>query len=242
MRLLFVTLLIVFCFIDGGVLMASPIAKTWVYATVLIENEWGSKGTGFLVKRITEGTKGKIFLCTNKHVLHSEESMRDKATMIRCHVNTVEQDGSIKGKYYDIPLVYDNGRKSWREHPDSDVDVLVIDVTILMAGVPEIIKAFADYSLFATKDTLVKEDITIGDEVTVVGYPLGFKQGENNFPIVRQGIIASMIGTAYQEVNCDAGGIETTRTVRGFLIDRSCPWFERKPSNFKACHGTFSWK
>lgn len=49
--------------------MSSPVAKTWVYATVLVENEWGGKGTGFLVARDVAQDRVKVFLCTNKHVL-----------------------------------------------------------------------------------------------------------------------------------------------------------------------------
>ena len=51
----------------------SPIAQNWYYNTVQIENEWGEKGTGFLILRETEPNQGKIFLCTNKHVLHEKK-------------------------------------------------------------------------------------------------------------------------------------------------------------------------
>ncbi len=48
---------------------ASPIAYTWVKATVKIENEWGEIGTGFLVFREVKNNIGKTFLVTNKHIV-----------------------------------------------------------------------------------------------------------------------------------------------------------------------------
>ena len=76
------------------------------------------------------------------------------------------------------------------------------------------VKKWGDYNLFADKDVLSREDITIGEEVFIVGYPSGYTQGENNFPIVRQGIIASQIGEKYIEIQNGK-----KRVFRGFLID-----------------------
>lgn len=165
-----------------------------MYATILVENEWGEKGTGFLVAREVEQGKVKVFLCTNKHVFNTKKRLRDKATKIILHLNVKEADGKILGKPYELALMWPDGKKRWKEHPEPDVDVLVLDVTDLVVTVPDMEKKWADYSLFVDTKVLSDQDITIGDEVMVVGYPLGFKQGDTNFPIVRQGIVASQIG------------------------------------------------
>ena len=65
----------------------SQISRTWTYSTVLIYNQWNHFGTGFLVKRDINETSAKIFLVTNKHVLHKETAQRNVATHIVCHLN-----------------------------------------------------------------------------------------------------------------------------------------------------------
>lgn len=198
----------------GDNIMASPIADTWVYATIRIENEWGGQGTGFLVTRALDANRGKIFLCTNKHVLNRDEKKRQTATRIICYLNETGKDGKIVGVKQELPLALSNGTKRWKEHPDKDVDVLVFDITELIIQRPNMRKKWIKYDLFADKDTLSKEDITIGEEVLVLGYPIIVPQYKSNFPIVRQGIIASQIGEKYVDEHKNK-----KRVLRGFLID-----------------------
>lgn len=207
------------CFIYmGGIAMSSPIAKSWVYATILIENEWGKGGTGFLVFRDTEPGKGRIFLCTNKHIINDSKALRDKASKIICHINVKDKNGKIMGKDCEVKMSSLDGKKRWKEHPDANVDVLAIDITDVIEGIPEMEKRWASYDLFVDDTILSKEDITIGDEIMIVGYPKLYRQGENNLPLVRQGIIATHIGQKYIEEDDQNGNI-VRRVIRGFLID-----------------------
>jgi S1-C subfamily serine protease len=163
--------------------------------------------------------KVKVFLCTNKHVLNKTKELREKATKVILHLNVKEVEGKIIGKPYELPLIWPDGKKRWKEHPEADIDVLVLDVTDLVVSLPDMEKKWADYSLFADSKILSEQDITIGEEVMVVGYPLGFKQGDSNFPIVRQGIVASQIGQKFIEESIERDGKKKTRVIRGFLID-----------------------
>jgi hypothetical protein len=207
--------LVAFCsFLLRDNAIASPVANSWVYATILIENEWGGRGTGFLVSKVLDANNTKIFLCTNKHVLNEDGKLRKTATKIICYLNEIGKGGKIVGVKHELPLTFADGMKRWKEHPDKDVDVLVFDVTDLIIQLPNMVKKWGDYNLFADKDVLSREDITIGEEVFMVGYPSGYTQGENNFPIVRQGIIASQIGEKYIEIQNGK-----KRVFRGFLID-----------------------
>jgi hypothetical protein len=198
----------------GNNTIASPVANSWVYATILIKNEWGEIGTGFLVSRVLDANNIKIFLCTNKHVLNKNKKLRESATKIKCYLNEVNKGGKIVGVPHDLSLTFTDGMKCWKEHPDENVDVLVFDVTDLIIQFPNMVKKWGDYNLFVNKEILSREDITIGEEVFIVGYLSGYTQGENNFPIVRQGIIASQIGEKYIEMQ---NGKE--RVYRGFLVD-----------------------
>lgn len=196
----------------------SPIVDSWYYATVKIENEWGNIGTGFLVFRETKPNMGRVFLCTTKHVLHKKRRMRNIATIIKCHL-TISKNNKIESSVFNIGLVSSSGEKIWNEHPDSTIDVLVFDVTDLYNNHPEILKKYAPYKLIADSIIISNEEITIAEEILVLGYPLGYKQGDTNFPIVRQGIIASQIGSVYGEDYIDSTGTKRTRVLRGFLID-----------------------
>lgn len=203
----------------GSIITASPIAKTWIYATIRIENEWGCAGTGFLVFRAIDEKSGRVFIVTNKHILHEDAEKRLAASKILLHLNIKNEEGLIVGYSEEIQLNLDDGTKRWREHPDRDVDVLAIDVTSLLVQYPQIEKKLADYSLFADKAKLEKFDITIGEEVMTIGYPLRLRQGATNFPLVRSGIIATRIGENFEDETKDLDGNIRKRILRGFLID-----------------------
>jgi len=174
--------------------MASLITESWLYATMLIENEWAERGTGFLVYRAIDDERGRIFFVTNKHVLHKKAEIRRNATRVFLYLNIKDTDGSITGQTVELPLKFDDGSKRWHEHPDKDVDVLAFDITSLLVKYPQIEKRWADYSLFADHAKLEELDITIGEEVLVFGYPLGLRHARTNFPLIRGGIIATRIG------------------------------------------------
>src|SRR4030065_1347133 len=82
----------------------SPIASTWVHATVRIENEWGRGGTGFLIIRKMNDKQGKVFLITNKHVLHLDPQMRRDAASLKMFINVRENDGSVRGSAFQVLL------------------------------------------------------------------------------------------------------------------------------------------
>jgi hypothetical protein len=145
--------------------MASRIAESWIYATMLVENEWGGKGTGFLVHRAVDEKKGRVFLATNKHVLHENSVRRQNASQVCLYLNIKNKDDSITGQTALLPLNLDDGSKRWREHPDRDVDVLAFDVTQGLAQYPQIEKKWVDYNGFVDQSKIENLDITIGEEI-----------------------------------------------------------------------------
>lgn len=199
----------------------SQISRTWTYTTVLIYNQWNLSGTGFLVKRDINETSAKIFLVTNKHVLHKERAQREVATHIVCHMNKKNEAQEIVGVEINFPLIYSGTtNKNWKEHPNEYIDILAIDVTELIITHSDLEKKWVDYSLFITPEIIQSEDLTIGDDIMVLGYPSSFKQGNTNFPIVRQGIVASQLGQIYVDKTMkDAQNNIIERQIPGFLID-----------------------
>ena len=198
----------------------SPIASTWVHATVRIENEWGRGGTGFLLIRKMNDKQGKVFLVTNKHVLHLDPQMRRDAASLKIFVNVRETDGSVRGTAFQF-LLTENGHPLWREHPNPDVDVLVVDVTSFINSHPNLENKGADYSFFALPDVLKREEITEGEEVLVIGYPLGLYHARTHSPLVRQGIVATKIGERINIRIRQPSGEGRRVEIPGFLIDAS---------------------
>lgn len=199
--------------------MASPIADEWIYATVPIQNQWGNHGTGFLVYRSMDVKEGRVYLVTNKHVLHKDPIQRQAATHINIRFNTKEPDGSLGTIDGNIPLDLADGGKRYREHYDIDTDVLALDVTDVMAKNPRIKKKWVGYDMFADEDKRDELDISVGEEVVTIGYPLGLTQGDTNFPLVRQGIISTRIGYPVRDQVENPDGTLRDRTMRAFLID-----------------------
>ena len=68
-----------------------------------------------------------------------------------------------------------------------------------------------------TPKIIQSEDLTIGEDIMVIGYPSSFKQGSTNFPIVRQGIMASQLGEIYID--------RTLRVAQKNIIEKSNTWF-----------------
>ncbi|MGE5252981.1 MAG: S1 family peptidase [Planctomycetaceae bacterium] len=198
--------------------VGSPIALTWVHATVRVENEWRMAGTGFLVIRKIDNKLGKVFLVTNKHVIHLDPEIREKAEFLTLFLNVREKDGTVVGKSFQVPLKEDD-QKLWRGHPTPPVDVVAVDITSLINSQPNIENQGADYSLFATPQILKKEDITEGEEVLILGYPLGLVHSRLNSPIVRQGIVATKIGHRIRVLLPSSSGEPARVEIPGFLID-----------------------
>lgn len=193
--------------------MASPIATTWVHATVRLENEWGKGGTGFLVSRQDSPTSGKIFLVTNKHVVHQDPALRAQAKALECHFNA---KGSTPGSVSVAVPLQGPGRR--HEHPDPDTDVLAVNISDIIEAASDLEAKWVPYGDLADTAKIDELEITVAEEVVVVGYPLRLRQGKSNLPLVRQGILATSPGhVLYDEVPGTTG--PRARTLKAFLID-----------------------
>ena len=203
--------------------MSGYLANNLFFSTMVIQNQWGGNGTGFLVSKIiAQEEGGRVFLATNKHVLNRNPDLRSDANHIILHFNEKNSDDKIVKKEMVWPIIQ-GGRPIWREHPDLDVDVLVFDVTGLISFNENIHVRFADYGLLTTNEILSENEIKIGEEVVIIGYPLGLtrlatRHRDSNLPLFRSGIIASSIGDLLEDIKVE-NGVERTRILRGFLID-----------------------
>ena len=198
--------------------MGSPIALSWLFATVPIDNPDGESGTGFLVARMIGKDQGKVFLVTNKHVVSRDPARRGAVTHVVCHFNAKGPNDALTKVDGKVEFKLKDGSR-YREHPDPDTDVAAIDITDVMNLNPNLEKKWATYSDFADAPRREELDITAGEEVIIIGYPLGLRQGETNFPLIRQGVLATKIGYPIKDRVPTASGGVRDRTLRAFLVD-----------------------
>lgn len=192
--------------------MSSPLVDGWLHATVRVNNQWGHTGTGFLVSRLIDADRGKIFVVTNKHVLHSNRAERDSATHLDLDL-TLKDGSPVRIR---APLAA-AGAKLWREHGDRDVDVLAIDVTPIFASRDDLGTKNCSYSDFGLAAARADHDITVGEEIVTIGYPRGMSVGRSHFPLVRQGMLSTPVGE--KVFDRDPADPSRERQLRAFLID-----------------------
>jgi hypothetical protein len=134
------------------------------------------------------------------------------------HCNIEKEDGSIAKEKIDYMVDSDDGSRPWREHIDPDTDVLAIDITPIVADFGDVKRKHVTYDLLADKKIIEQYNISIGDEIAVIGYPLGLRHKSANYPLLRRGTIATNIGEQL-EISTSENGKLRDRNIRGFLID-----------------------
>ena len=122
----------------------------------------------------------------------------------------------VSGK---VPLSNADGTPRRHEHPDPDTDVFVLEVTDIMVLNPKLDKRWATYDDFADAAKRKDLDISVGEDIVTVGYPLGLRQGDSNLPLIRQGLISTEIGSRVKDKVAAQGGGVRDRALRAFLID-----------------------
>jgi hypothetical protein len=135
-----------------------------------------------------------VFLISNKHVLNDESKLRETSKSVTLHLNLKDANNIISSREAEFPTQIGNNLKSYREHSLQVVDVIAFDITTLLAQYPIIKSQSVPYEMLATKQLLEENDFKIGDEILVIGYPIGLKHRTTNFPLVRSGMISTMIG------------------------------------------------
>jgi hypothetical protein len=144
-----------------------------------------SIGTGFIfmVPIDDESKEVAYMLISNRHVFGSPP----QPIYINFHKRSADGDGPELGQV--VPFLIDQYEPIYVEHPDSDVDLACINITITKAPVHNIFykvfspEAIADFS---------EKDLLPGADVWFVGYPENRYDTSHNLPILRRGYIASI--------------------------------------------------
>jgi hypothetical protein len=165
-----------------AILLTTTRITTWRGASPL------SSASGFFFR-----TGARLFLVTNRHVFADVPSghFPDR---VEIGLHTDAQD-LTRCATFSIPL-YGNGLGLWRQGIDvaGAVDVATIEIQIERLPEPTILQAF-EASHLEARD----ECITVGDALTVIGFPLGFQDTVHQLAVARSASIASAYGIRFQQ-------------------------------------------
>ena len=150
-----------------------------------------SIATGFLVgKPIGEkNEKGeqsfRLFVVTNRHVFYNDKT-KQYVKEILLRFNTTEN----KSHHFKVSLLNADSKPIWSMHTNEKVDLAVLPIN---AGA--ISDAKIDFYFFRENDLFFAKDfnsknVSTGDGLFVLGFPMSISGKAKNFVIVRQGIIA----------------------------------------------------
>ena len=156
----------------------------------------GSVGTVFIMGTPIKDNPSSVryTLITAAHVL--EGANGDEATL---HLRVKNGDQFVRRPF--VIKIRENGTNLWVRHPDADVAALFVALPT-----DADIQCIPTTGMFADDDFITHNEIHPGDELYVLGFPLGAEANDAGFPILRSGAIASY-------------PIIPTRDVKTFLLD-----------------------
>lgn len=161
------------------------------------EEEEGFAGTGFFYhSQYTEPLSAYFddmehpppmgpYLVTNKHIIKPTGDPDPDGLAIY-----LREDGlSASPTRYDLPLYDNEGDPLWLEHPDKDVDVVLILLDL------ELDRRYT-YTRAQIADK--GDEVSGGDMARVIGYPNLLKEFRM-FPIMRNGLISSPYSVSFED-------------------------------------------
>lgn len=147
-------------------------------------------------KEIDEATgffyylNGLYFITCRHVVIEEEKDYYPDEIRLLLH----KQDNKVQNKMFSIPLYSSDDEQLWLEHPQygKEVDVVAIPIEKEDFSSQFYIKCF-----FHQNNIPSHIDLS-GEEVIVIGYPLGFRDTIHNFPIFRNATIASVYPISFE--------------------------------------------
>lgn len=203
---------------------------------------------------IEEKKLSNYWLVTNRHAIYAEDKENQKHYLmdsitfkIRC-----EKKESQDIVWFEITMSKDEIQAYTKVLSNYNIDIAVIDIC---EKVNQFIKESPDnlilYALPITEQEFPNNNkfpIEVCDDIAVIGYPSGFYDEKNLFPIVKNGTIASMWGANFrgrQGFAIDAklfpgssGSLVITKPRREDLDDNGRLIFKKEKVFY--CLGVFS--
>lgn len=147
-----------------------------------------SYGTGTLVyKRVTDTTI-VVYLVTCKHVL-PQRNVADYVFFDIANIKSPSGYSTMKISLYDTTGKYFHRVKI---DPEGN-DIAVIDVTdfFTMPNLRDIVNTIIPYEMILNRDSIISNNINVGDDIFFIGIPSGMYDSRNISPILRAGVIST---------------------------------------------------
>jgi len=182
-----------------------------------------TSASGFFFRR-----DHRLFLVTNRHVF-ADDASAHFPDRVEIGVHIDPQD-LTKHAVVSLPL-YKDALSQWRDAKDTGgpVDVATIEIPRGCLPPDAVLQAFDETHLDAGR-----EDIAIGDALTIVGFPLGFHDTLHYLAVARSASIASAYGVRFQQQGCfltdarthrgSSGAPVLRRRMRSASASAALPW------------------
>ena len=135
--------------------------------------------TGFLVSDPTPDGRPRVVLVTADHVF---EAMPSDQAMIGYRVKGADGAWTFAPAPFAIRA---GGKPLWKRDPKRDVAAIAISAP------PEFARAAIPLAWLGGDNTLVKYQLSPGEEMMTLGFPQGLSANPAGFPILRSGRVAS---------------------------------------------------
>jgi Trypsin-like peptidase domain len=171
-----------------------------------------TRATGFFFAR-----GERLFLVTSRHVLLDEPSAHFPDRIeLELHV---DERNLTRSASWSVDL-YANRTAIWRQGSDSggDIDVAAIALDPATKPVSAVLRAFGPEHLQVSLD-----DIEIGAQLLIVGFPLGFHDTLHHLPVARQAAVASAFGVRFQGQGTFLTDARTHRGTSGAPVVARAP-------------------
>lgn len=175
-------------------------------STLLITTSQGKQilGTGFFYQELAPKDPNKkephwrevkeTWVATNRHVLlpkvKGKEVIPDSVTF---HFRKIVDDGIV---WEPVNLDVTEFKRRLKLHTDAAVDVAILRVSDLLIERLKTGNQLMAWSAVSEENLPGNNNISaeVADDVIIIGYPKGFYDEKNVFPIVKSGIIATRWG------------------------------------------------
>jgi S1-C subfamily serine protease len=178
-----------------------------------MQGQWIYEASGFLYGDFlskTETTESyTLYLVTNRHVI--DEHIATTSGPLAVKLNLKSGDAA---RPYLIDLSA-QGKPLWHGHPNASIDLAVIRLnasSLEQNGVK--FDGFKSDVDLLSRDKAKELGLSEGDSVFVLGFPMGIVGHEQNYVIVRQGVIARIQDTVRSPIN-------TTFLIDSFIFPGS---------------------
>lgn len=168
-----------------------------------------SGASGFFFQRAEQ-----LFLITNRHVF-ADEGSGHHPDRIEIEVHADVRD-LTRYATFSIPLYHD-GLAAWRQATDNGgpVDMAAIEIDRNRLPTYTMLQAFGPGHLESRH-----EDVSVGDSLTIIGFPLGFHDLMHHLPVARSASLASAYGVRFQQQGCFLTDARTHRGSSGSPVLR----------------------